>query len=201
MKRVSEHLRPYLIVICGLGILLLVTSLPGVAYYNQTLREKEHSQSKNQELKNSISDQPAGEEMNSPPTTNSKMSSNDAVRKSSAGPSATVNNSSNDSASSPPQQNIQVTLFINNMNKGQIYLDSGMTQCQVLSQALQQGAIQSLDMRYSEQYNTMAVYVINGLGEANEIWWTYRVNGKPPPFGCSKMIAQNGDQVGWSYVK
>ena len=201
MKRVSEHLRPYLIVICGLGILLLVTSLPGVAYYNQTLRGKDYSQSKNQESKKSNSTQSNKELINSPTSSNSVMSSDNVEPKSSAGPTATVNNSSGGSISNSPQQNIQVTLYINNVNKGQIYLNSGMSQCQVLSQALQQGAIQSLDMRYSEQYNTMAVYVINGLGEANEIWWAYRVNGKPPPFGCSKMIVQNGDQVVWSYVK
>lgn len=200
MKRVWEHLRPYLIVICGLGILLMVTSLSGVAYYNQTLRGKDYRQSKNQESKNSNSTQSNKELLNSPTFSNSAMSSDD-VRKSSAGPTATVNNSSSGSISNPPQQDTHVTLYINNVNKGQIHLDSGMSQCQVLSQALQQGAIQSLDMRYSEQYNTMAVYVINGLGEANEIWWAYRVNGKPPPFGCSKMIAQNGDQVVWSYVK
>ena len=201
MKRVWEHLRPYLIVICGLGILLMVTSLSGVAYYNQTLRGKDYRQSKNQESKNSNSTQSNKELINSSTSSNPAMSSVKVEPKSSAGPISTVNNSSSGSISKPPQQDIQVTLYINNVNKGQIQLDSGMSHCQVLSQALQQGAIQNLDMRYSEQYNTMAVYVINGLGEANEIWWAYRVNGKPPPFGCSKIIAQNGDQVVWSYVK
>lgn len=204
MKRTVSSFRPYLVIICGLGILLLCTSLPGIAYYNKTLQEKTKPQNQQQESATGQTEKVVKNQESTNPTTSagdpdSKFSESSISEK----PATTIPSSPTATNTSEVQvsQNLKVMLSINSVSKGTISMTAGSNQCQVLGQALQQGFIQSLDMRYSEQYKTMAVYVINGLGESNEIWWTYSVNGKPPPFGCSKMTVRNGDQVNWWYVK
>jgi hypothetical protein len=94
-----------------------------------------------------------------------------------------------------------VALSVNGAAKGSVSLVSGSNHCNVLTAALSAGLISSLDMRYSSQYNTQAVYKINGQGDANNIWWTFRVNGASPPYGCSRLLVKNGDQVNWQYVR
>lgn len=100
-----------------------------------------------------------------------------------------------------PQTVIAVSLSINGHAKGSVKLTSGSTQCDVLSQALAEGVISSLDMRYISQYGTEGVYVIDGMGDPGVVWWTYQVNGHAPPYGCGYTTAHDGDSVNWQYVK
>lgn len=204
MKRVASNIRPYLIIICGLGILLIATSLPGIYYYNKTFRED--AKIPNQQEKVSTVELPETiiqQEQNVESSNPTKNHDDTVAKKTSVAQQTTPQQSSDTTASSnaPDIQKTEISLYINNSSKGKINVAPGSNQCSVLSQALKQGAIQSLDMRYSEHYQTMAVYSINGLGEPSQIWWTYSVNGKPPPFGCSKMTTRNGDQVNWQYIK
>jgi hypothetical protein len=96
---------------------------------------------------------------------------------------------------------VSLALSINGQAKGNVTLPVGSDQCDVLSQALTDGVISSLDMSYSAQYGTEAVYVIDGIGDPSSVWWTYTVNGHAPPYGCAYVTAHNGDSVNWQYVK
>jgi len=107
-------------------------------------------------------------------------------------------------SATPPDvkpSSVEVSLSINDVYKGEVSLAATGTQCDVLQKALEAGVITSLDMRYSAQYKTYAIYVINGQGDPGAIWWTYSVNGKSPPYGCSKTKVAQGDSVNWKYVK
>ena len=68
-------------------------------------------------------------------------------------------------------QGLKVLLSINGSSVGTIDLSAGANQCDVLSQALSQGKIQSLNMRYNNDMGTNAVYQINGVGKENAVWW------------------------------
>ncbi|MGH7192730.1 MAG: DUF4430 domain-containing protein [Candidatus Saccharimonadales bacterium] len=96
---------------------------------------------------------------------------------------------------------ISVRLTINGHGGGTVKLTSGSDQCDVLSQALAEGVISSLDMRYDSSLHTEGVYVIDGIGSPDTVWWTYTVNAQAPPYGCSYVTAHNGDSVNWQYVK
>ena len=97
-------------------------------------------------------------------------------------------------------QGLKVSLSIGNSSVGSIDLSNGANQCDVLSQALSQGKIQSLNMRYNNDMGTNAVYQINGVGKENAVWWTFKVNGQSPSQGCSYIKVGNGDNVEWSYI-
>jgi hypothetical protein len=56
-------------------------------------------------------------------------------------------------------------------------------------------------MRYNSQWGTEGVYVVNGIGDPNVVWWTYTVNGSAPPYGCGYVTVHDGDSVNWRYVK
>ncbi len=103
--------------------------------------------------------------------------------------------------SAAPQTVISVSLSVNGHAKGTVRLASGGSQCDVLSQALAEGVISSLDMRYSQAYGTEGVYVIDRQGDHDVVWWTYQVNGHSPPYGCGYTTAHDGDSVNWQYVK
>jgi Domain of unknown function (DUF4430) len=96
---------------------------------------------------------------------------------------------------------VSLGLSINGQPRGTVTLPASSNQCDVLSQALTDGIISSLDMRYSTQYGTEAVYVIDGIGDPSSVWWTYTVNGRAPPYGCAYATVQGGDSVNWRYVK
>ena len=95
---------------------------------------------------------------------------------------------------------IDVALSVNGSAKGQVQLTAGSNQCDVLSQALTEGIISSLGMRYYSQENSEFVYMINGIGNSGSTTggWQYTVNGYYPP-GCSLVTAHNGDSVNWQY--
>jgi hypothetical protein len=81
-----------------------------------------------------------------------------------------------------------------------VNLDEGKNQCDVLTQALRNGQITSLDMPYNASLGSFGVEQINGLGRSGQVWWAYKVNGKSPPYGCSHVVARNQDGVKWTYV-
>lgn len=98
------------------------------------------------------------------------------------------------------QQGLKVSLSIGGSLVGTVDLSNGANQCDVLSQALAQGKIQSLNMRYNNDMGTNAVYQINGIGKENAVWWGFKVNGQSPSQGCSYIKVNNGDNVLWEYV-
>lgn len=118
-------------------------------------------------------------------------------------PAATGGQNSSTGSTTPPSTpaTIEVTLTINDDNKGQISLPAGSNQCDVLQKALDTGKISSLDMHYNSQYKSNAVYIIDGIGDSGSVWWTYKVNGHGPPLGCSLVSANAGDVIKWEYQK
>lgn len=98
-----------------------------------------------------------------------------------------------------PQKN-QINVSINGQTSFTVVVDEGSNQCDVLSKALEQGRISSLNMQYNSPLGSYAVYQINGIGKENSVWWTYKVNGVSPSQGCSYIKANNGDNVEWQYI-
>ncbi|MBI3485865.1 DUF4430 domain-containing protein [Candidatus Daviesbacteria bacterium] len=107
---------------------------------------------------------------------------------------------SNNPTATPDPQTNQIDLVINNSPSLNVNVADGANQCDVLTQALNQGKISSLNMQYNSSYNSYAVYQINGVGKENQVWWTYSVNGANPPLGCSLVKAKNKDKVVWTYI-
>jgi len=95
---------------------------------------------------------------------------------------------------------LSISLSISGSSVGSFDIPQDSNQCDVLSQALAQGKIQSLNMRYNNDMGTNAVYQINGIGKENAVWWTFKVNGQSPIQGCSYIKVNNGDNVLWEYV-
>jgi len=209
MRKLNKQRQGYLIIICGLASLVLVTSLSGIAYYTHTLRDINAFKAETNSNDNSkYSDQKKASNKKQSPssskTSELKQSSSPTrspINKPSHSKKSDSSSTDNAKQTSNPSVNVSVDLSVNSNHLGRVVLKKGDNQCSVLSKALSAGLIESLDMHYSSQYKTMAVYVIDGIGEPNQIWWTYTVNGKPPPFGCSKMPVSNGDRVNWNYVK
>ena len=96
---------------------------------------------------------------------------------------------------------VMVELSVNGNPLGKVSLAASGNQCDVLVAALANGVIDSLDMRYYPQFKTQGVYVINGQGSTDAIWWTFTVNGKSPPYGCSNVPVADGDKVNWKYIR
>jgi len=99
-----------------------------------------------------------------------------------------------------PTQSITVAVQINSDPSFSLSINSGQNHCDVLSSALSQGKLSSLNMQYNPSFGSYAVYQINGLGTEGQVWWTYSVNGQNPPLGCSHITANNGDSIHWSYA-
>jgi hypothetical protein len=113
-------------------------------------------------------------------------------------------NTQTTNAEKPPEPEpatIEVSLTINNSFKGTVNLPEGSNHCDVLRQAQTDGLISNLSLKYNKALKTYGVYVIDGVGDENNVWWTYTVNGKSPPLGCSLVTAQDGDTVKWTYIK
>lgn len=97
-------------------------------------------------------------------------------------------------------QKIKVLLSINGSPVGQIDMTSDQNQCDILTEALAQKRIKSLDMRYNKDFKTSVVYLVNGIGKKDSIWWGFKVNGKLPDQGCSYINVKNRDSTDWSYL-
>ena len=93
-----------------------------------------------------------------------------------------------------------VSLQINGKSTGDVSVAATASQCDVLNDALAQGVITSLDMRYFASLASYGVYTINGQGDSNQVWWVYSVNGKSPPVGCSKLGVSSGEIINWQYT-
>ena len=98
------------------------------------------------------------------------------------------------------EQNVKVSLLINGSPVGQVDMKSSQNHCDVLSEALSQKKIKSLDMRYNKDFKTSVVYLVNGIGKKDSVWWGFKVNGKSPDQGCSNIKVKNGDSSDWSYL-
>lgn len=114
--------------------------------------------------------------------------------------SPTPNPSVSQSEQKADSKKLQVNILINNNTEFSVLLEPGSNQCDVLSKALEQGKISSLNMRYDDNLKTYAIYQINGLGKENSVWWVYEVNGQSPSQGCSYIKASEGDQIKWRYI-
>jgi hypothetical protein len=144
-----------------------------------------------------------------PSLASTKLDSPSHVTYSQANQAASIATAASTPTASQPTTNtapvqpvtISLTLSINGQAKGLVKLATGSDQCDVLTQALADGLISSLDMVYDSPYNTEAVYVIDGIGDPGSVWWTYTVNGSSPPYGCAHVTVHNGDSVNWQYVK
>lgn len=101
--------------------------------------------------------------------------------------------------SAPAVHTFQVSLKINGSSVGNVDMQEGNNQCDVLSRAKDQGKISSLLMKYDNNLGTNGVYQINGMGKDNVVWWVYKVNGQSPSQGCSYIKANSGDTVEWEY--
>ena len=100
----------------------------------------------------------------------------------------------------PATQKNQINVSINGQTSFTVAVNEGSNQCDVLTKALQEGKISSLNMQYNSTYNSYAVYQINGVGKENSVWWVYKVNGVSPSQGCSFVKAENGNNVEWQYI-
>jgi len=104
------------------------------------------------------------------------------------------------SAKEGQPQGLKVSLSIGGSSVETIDLPAGANQCDVLTQALSQGKIQSLNMRYNNDMGTNAVYQINGIGKENTVWWIFKINGQSPSQGCSYIKVNDGDNTEWNYL-
>ena len=179
-----------------------------VAEVDSTKLNQQQSQSSNQAKQNSDQPNQAAGSSDRAKDESSESQSNAKLNPDSSGDSG-----SNHNASSQPQPSqgsaqpaasstaVTVNLSVNGINRGLLSLSAGSNQCQVLNSALASGRISGLDMRYNSSLGSMGVYVIDGVGDSSSVWWTYTVNGKSPPLGCSGIKVNQGDQINWVYVK
>ena len=94
----------------------------------------------------------------------------------------------------------KINVSITGISSFDLSITQGANHCDVLSKALSQGKISSLNMKYDDNLKTYAIYQINGLGKDNSVWWVYEVNGKSPSQGCSLVKVNNGDKIEWKYI-
>lgn len=203
---VKERVHPFVLLGASLAVVLLLTAFAGIWHHNYELSHQTQKSSEataeqltvmgaadtptlSQDITVSTDTAPTGGQ---PPRNAAKVLQN-------AQPAQTP------AAASPPQTpaptSITVKLSVNDVYKGEVTLLQTSNQCDVLQKALESGVISSLDMRYSNQYKTYAIYAIEGQGDSGAIWWAYTVNGKSPPYGCSGTKVAAGDLVNWKYVK
>lgn len=205
-SKLKSNLSPYGLLIAGLAVITLMTTLGGLWHYNQevtgqTVKKASHATASIAGLSPVQSSASAS----TAPENNSSVNSSTTAKAGKSGGQSNGSVAAKSSATSPAaaaqSASVNVSLSVNGYPKGIINLPAGSTQCDLLAQALAKGAISSLDMRYSSQYKTQGVYVIDGIGDPGTVWWTYKVNGSAPPYGCGGMTAHDGDSVNWQYVK
>ena len=143
-----------------------------------------------------------------PTSTPTTLSANDTNPTSQITPSSTpipTNPPSPTSTTPPtttpaPTARLQLTLQIDNDPPFNLEVDSPKNHCQVLEAALAQGKLSSLNLKFFPSLSSYAVYQINGLGDTNQVWWTYSINGQQPPYGCSQVMVKQGDVIHWTYA-
>ncbi len=214
-RKLKQHIAVLAPLGAGLLIMLLLTTLGGLWHYQNELDHQTLSKTLTDSTKAAIqqaasksavvsSAQGSGNAASSANTSGTAITTVTNSGKPAAAKANTNSGSytaSSGTAMTAAPSIISLNLSIDSQVKGMVMVTAGSSQCNVLSQALAEGVISSLDMRYSSQYGTEGVYVIDGLGDPGTVWWTYKVNGTPPPYGCSYTTAHNGDSVNWQYVK
>lgn len=208
-KRIQKRVHPFVILGVSLFAVMAITAWGGLLHHRYELSHQARTapaaitavETENNLVAIQVSAQPADIEANSSPKTQTTHSKEHQVT-----PTPPGNNTNPAPAPTPPlavpqPTSVTISLYVNDSFKGSLTLPSTATQCDALSRALEAGLIQSLDMRYSPQYKTYAVYQINDQGDSGVIWWVYTVNGKSPPYGCSATKVQQGDAVNWDYIK
>ena len=210
-KKYSSH--PYILIIAGLTVVTLLTTLSGILHYNHELARnspaKGYTNLTTQESLPNADNEVASAAANDQPTsstqpisqTNSTSNNKQQISKPGSGQNTAAFPASPGTQTPQQQTTVDISLSVNGSYKGIVKLAPGSNHCDVLSRALSGGLISGLDMRYSTQYKSYAVYVIDGIGDRGSVWWTYRVNGSAPPYGCGGLRVQNGDSVNWQYVK
>jgi hypothetical protein len=205
----KRPVHPYALLAGGLTVLILVTALSGMWHYQYELAHRSEPPAPivaKAAIKGAST--PSSDDSPSIPA----QSETTPTSQPGAKPTTPTTKASNQSATAPAQSSVAsppasspamvtVSLSVNGEPKGGVTLASSSNQCQVLSSAFSSGVLSNLDIRYNTQYKTYAVYVINGIGDSNAVWWTYTVNGKSPPYGCSGTAVHGGDTVNWQYVK
>lgn len=201
---------PFAMLISGLVIVGLLTAIGGILGYNTQLDNSQVIA--NEILKQQTAEPTQGGKAAQNKASNPQSSSNesnpntDETRSPSshtASSGTIARDSSSSSSGSRPDSKIsyvKVFLNVNGSPKGNVSLKSNANQCEVLAQAKAQGVINSLDMRYNRGLNSYGVYMINGIGRTDQVYWTYAVNGKSPPLGCSYITVHGGDSINWQYI-
>jgi len=215
LKRLRKLLKkqinppPALIVTTGIFAVMLITAIGGIANYSSEINQKlSDIDSANSSPQTKITQAQEASQQTLSKDTSSQNSSNttssddapankpgtDSVRTTESANSGTTPTS----PSNPKvPKSISVNLSISGSFAGVVSVKSGSNYCQVLNDALAQGIIWKLDMRYNSQFGTYGVYVINNIGDANTVRLVYQVNGQSPPVGCTHLKAQNNDSVNW----
>ena len=147
----------------------------------------------------SISPAPTDKQSEIPPAISQKPEKGKIVITTPA-PHTNSSGNSSQTNSNSSTQSLEVSVSITNSPGFTFSIPTGSTQCDVLSHALSEGKISSLNMRYNNDLGSYGVYQINGIGKDNAIWWTYTVNGQSPSQGCSYIKANNNDKVEWKYI-
>ena len=216
--KLKRQAHPFVVLAAGLTLIGLITSLSGILNYQYEL---DHLSSPT--ISTVAKAQPAGLAKNTSGKLGQAATQELAGSSGQSGGSAgtkpnpsnarqpvAANTASNSAAAAAGQQTpagapnvsaVTVSLSVNGVQRGNISLSGASNQCDVLTRALDTGLISDLDMRYNSQYGTYAVYVIDGIGDSDSVWWTYTVNGKSPPVGCGKLPVHAGDSINWQYVK
>ena len=204
---IKQHVHPFVLLGASLAAVLLLTAFAGIWHHNYELSHQTQKSSEVAAEKLAVMgavdtptlSQDIAVSTDTAPTGQKTPSPNAAKALQNAQPAQ------NPAATNPPQApaptTITVKLSVNDTYKGDVTLLQTSNQCDVLQKALESGVISSLDMRYSSQYKTYAVYAIEGQGDSAAIWWTYTLNGKSPPYGCSGTKVASNDLVNWKYVK
>lgn len=203
LQKAKNQLSQYAPLVFGLVIIALVTALGGLWHYKyEVASQKPAGQSVAGAKPNKLISASQASVASVSAKKSDPIVSKTGPSSLGQGATATIATTSGIAPVSAIQSSkISVSLSVNGTLKGSVSLPAGSNQCDILSLALANGIIGSLDMRYSAQYQTQAVYVIDGIGDPGTVWWTYKVNGKAPPYGCGAMTAHDGDQVSWQYVK
>lgn len=126
-----------------------------------------------------------------------------APKNQSGGPEASEQNSPTDIDSRPNPKvpkKLKVSVSVDGSPSFEVSANEGSNQCDVLSQALVEGKISSLIMRYNDALGSNGIFVINGIGLADQVWWVYEIDGKSVPYGCSKSVVKGGERVSWKYL-
>ncbi len=218
-QKFSPKLRKLAIVTFGIVMISSCTTASGIWYYKKPSFDPNTSSQEISSNKNKENDQTISDTHTDPETgkqNDKKQTKNDdkkTKQNNTAKTNTTTESPQNNQPTTPASTNnntaqttqtpqaTTVSLSVNGSSKGSITLNNGSNHCNVLSSARAQGKISSLDMRYVAEFGSQGIYVIDGIGDSSAIWWTYTVNGRSPPSGCSHVTARNGDSVNWTYSK